>query len=403
MLLWTTIKLALRSMLANKLRAILTMLGMIIGVAAVVAMMALGNGVRQSILNRISRMGKNTIMIFPHSPTIPPVLNGQPLPLTLGDARSILGIRGVKRVSPVVAQFEPVKWEADFTRCNVIGIAPTWLKIHNFQIQNGRNINDFDVRDLASVAVIGPETASRLFGSMDPLGRKITVGTVRFQVIGVLVAKGRQGWYDPDNQILIPYTTAMTDLFGRTVALNNISIQVDHMAELQRVQIACEHRLRQRHDLIAGDTDDFWISNQIRIIQIANRIGGTITWFLGSVAGIALLVGGIGIMNIMLVTVTERTREIGIRKAIGARQRDILRQFLVEAALISLLGGLIGAGAGVVVSHYVHIPRWHTPGRVEPSMVLLALSISAAIGIFFGYYPARRAARLNPIEALRHE
>ncbi len=401
MLIWTTIKIALRSMMANKLRAILTMLGMIIGVAAVIAMMALGNGAKQHILGWVSRMGKNTITVFPHNPKLPSVLNGSPDPLSISDAIAILNIPGVKAVSPVVASNEPVKWGGNFTNCNTIGVAPTWIHIHSFKIQEGRNFTDFDVRDMASVAVIGPETAERLFGSQDPLDRKITVGTVRFQVIGVLVPKGRHGWFDPDNQVLIPYTTAMTNLLGRSVALNHIDLQVEHAADLDPVQAKIETLLRRRHSLIYGDEDDFWISNQLQVLRMANRIGGAFTMFLGSVAGISLLVGGIGIMNIMLVTVAERTREIGIRKAIGARERDIMRQFLVEAALISILGGLVGVAAGVTAAHYVHFRNFS--GQVQPSMAVLALSISAGIGLFFGYYPAQRAAKLNPIEALRYE
>ena len=401
MLIWTTIKIALRSMLANKLRAILTMLGMIIGVAAVIAMMALGSGTKQYILGRVSRMGKNTITIFPHNPKIPSVLNGFPVPLSISDARAILKIPGVKWVSPVVASNESVKWGGNFTNCNTIGVAPTWIHIHSFKIQSGRNFSDFDVRDLASVALIGPETAERLFGSINPLGRKITVGTVRFKVIGVLVAKGRHGWFDPDNQVLIPYTTAMTDLLGRSIALNHIDLQVDHAVDLAPVQTACERVLRRRHSLISGDENDFWIANQLQVIRMANRIGEAFTLLLGSVAGISLLVGGIGIMNIMLVTVAERTREIGIRKAIGARERDIMRQFLIEAALISILGGLIGVAGGVLAAHYIHF--LHFTCYVQPSMAVLALSVSGSIGLFFGYYPARRAAKLNPIEALRYE
>ncbi len=401
MLIWTTIKIALRSMLANKLRAILTMLGMIIGVAAVIAMMALGNGARQHILGWVSRMGKNTITIFPHNPKIPSVLNGSPDPLSISDALAVLKIPGVKAVSPVVASNEPVKWSGNFTNCNTIGVAPTWIHIHSFKIQSGRNFTDYDVRDMASVAIIGPETAERLFGSVDPLGKKVTVGTVRFQVIGVLVPKGRHGWFDPDNQVLIPFTTAMTDLLGRSVALNHIDMQVRHSKDLDPVQAACETVLRRRHSLISGDEDDFWISNQLQVIRMANRIGGAFTMFLGSVAGISLLVGGIGIMNIMLVTVAERTREIGIRKAIGARERDIMRQFLIEASLISILGGLIGVAVGIAAAHFVHFRNFS--GQVQPSMAVLALTISASIGLFFGYYPAKRAAKLNPIEALRYE
>ncbi|MDA8377730.1 MAG: ABC transporter permease [Planctomycetia bacterium] len=401
MLFWTTIKIALRSMSSNKLRSILTMLGMILGVAAVIAMLALGNGAKQHILKWVSRMGKNTITIFPHNPKIPPVLHGAAYPLTIGDARAMLKIPGVKYVSPVVASNEPVKWGGNFTNCNTFGCAPTYIIIHDFQVQSGRMFNDYDCRDAASVAVIGPETAERLFGSQDPLGHTITVRTVRFKVIGVLVPKGRQGWFDPDNQVLLPYTTAMTDLLGRDAALNRIDMQAWHASDLNRVQMMAQKILRVRHALISGDEDDFWISNQLQIIKISTRIVSAFTMLLGSVAGISLLVGGIGIMNIMLVTVTERTREIGIRKAIGARQRDILRQFLIEATLISVLGGLIGVAVGVAGAHYVKFRNFS--GQVEPHMVILALSISAAIGIFFGYYPARRAAGLNPIEALRYE
>ena len=401
MLIWTTIKIALRSMLANKLRAILTMLGMIIGVAAVIAMLALGNGAKKRILGWVSRMGKNTITIFPHNPKIAPVLNGSADPLTLGDAQALLQVPHIRYISPVVTAWQPVKWGGNFTTCNIVGCAPTYIKIHDFKVQSGAMFTDYDCRDMASTAVIGPETAERLFGSQDPLGRTITVSTVRFKVVGVLVPKGRHGWFDPDNQVLLPYTTAMTDLMGRLVALNHIDIQVDHAANLNSVQAACQKVLRLNHALIYGDEDDFWISNQLQVLKMANRIGGAFTLFLGSVAGISLLVGGIGIMNIMLVTVTERTREIGIRKAIGARRRDILRQFLIESMIISLLGGLIGVGVGIIAAHYVKFRSFS--GHVEPSMVLLALSISAAIGIFFGYYPARRAAALNPIEALRYE
>ena len=401
MLFWTTIKIALRSMLANKLRAILTMLGMIIGVAAVIAMLALGNGAKSRILGWVSRMGKNTITIFPHNPKMPPVLNGAAEPLTIGDAEAMLKIPGVKYVSPVVTSSDPVKWGTNETYCNIIGCASTYIIIHDFQVQSGHMFNDFDTRDRSSVAVIGPETATRLFGSQDPLGHTITISTERFTVIGVLVPKGRHGWFDPDNQVLLPYTTAMTKLMGRAVALNHIDMQVDHAVDLTPVQSEAEKTLRIRHSLIYGDEDDFWISNQLQVITMANNIGGAFTMFLGSVAGISLLVGGIGIMNIMLVTVTERTREIGIRKAIGARRRDILRQFLIESVLVSLMGGLIGVAVGVVAAHYVKFRNFS--GQVEPHMVILALSISAAIGIFFGYYPARRAAGLNPIEALRYE
>ncbi len=400
MLFWTTIKLALRSLVGNKLRSALTMLGMIIGVAAVIAMLALGNGARKQILSDVSRNGHNTLTIFAHQPHVNPVLMGTPSGLTVGDADACLKVPGVKLVSPVSAGFKHLQWGTHVDNCNVIGIASTWLKIHDFRVKSGRMFNGMDTRRLAAVAVIGPETATRLFGAINPIGHRIEVGTMPFRILGVLVAKGRHGWYDPDNQILIPYTTAMTDLFAASY-LSHIDLQADHEKDLQPVQTRLTRMMRIRHRLIYGDRNDFWIGSQLQIIRTVSRVTGIFTLFLGCIGGISLLVGGIGIMNIMLVTVTERTREIGIRKAIGARRRDILRQFLIESVLISMLGGFGGAALGIWASSMVHLG--HFTGAVTPSMPIFALSISVGIGVFFGYYPARRAAGLNPIEALRYE
>jgi putative ABC transport system permease protein len=400
MLFWITIKLALRSLLSNKLRSILTMLGMIIGVAAVIAMLALGNGARSQILTDVSNMGRNLITVWPHTPRIKAVLNGSPVPLDVGDSMALMKIPGVIRISPVFNGQQDVQNGNNLTACDVNGTAPTWTAIHNFQIDHGRMFNDFDVMHYADVCVIGAETSARMFADVDPVGHMLMVGPMQFMVIGVLAPKGRTDWGDVDNEVIIPYTTAALNLYA-DLTLDHIDIQTDDAADLLAVQIQVEKILRQRHHLLMNDVDDFDIENQLQLIQVVSRVTGIFAVFLGSIAGISLLVGGIGIMNIMLVTVTERTREIGIRKAIGARQRDILRQFLIESVLVSVLGGLGGVILGVCTSQFVHLGDFH--GIVDPWMVILSISIAAGIGLFFGYYPARRAAKLNPIEALRYE
>jgi len=251
------------------------------------------------------------------------------------------------------------------------------------------------------VAVLGPTTANDLFGDASPLGETVKIKGINFTVVGVLKAKGDQGWSNPDDQAILPLSTAMKQLLGLTY-LNEIDIQADEGADLTRVQEDATAVIRRRHRTAAGTPEDFNVRNQAEILETASSVSQTFTVLLGGIASISLLVGGIGIMNIMLVTVTERTREIGIRKAIGAKDRDILRQFLVEAILMSGLGGLLGVGAGVGVAGIIARFSQFTTA-VEPSSIILALSFSAAVGIFFGYYPAWRAAMLNPIEALRYE
>jgi len=277
----------------------------------------------------------------------------------------------------------------------------TYFGIRNFTIDKGRIFTDAETESSARVAVIGPTTAQNLMGDSDPVDQIIKLNGINFRVIGVLTSKGDQGWSNPDDQAIIPYTTAMKQVFGLT-RLREIDIQAQHESMLNQVQTDVTLLLRKRHRLGDRYDNDFTISNQAEILAQASQVTQTFTILLGSIAGISLLVGGIGIMNIMLVTVTERTREIGVRKAIGAKDRDILRQFLLEAILMSGLGGLIGVGLGIGIA--MGISRFTSFSTiVTGSSIFYSLAFACSVGVFFGFYPAKRAAALDPIEALRYE
>ena len=401
MLFWTTIKLALRSLAANKLRTLLTMLGMIIGVGSVITMLALGHGMQQQVLSNISAMGKNLLAVHPKWTGTNGVINASRENLTVGDARALLrDVPQIRRVTPVLGQRKQITYMDKNTNCEVVGCATTLLVVRNYTIIKGRMFNHFETRLESHVAVLGPQTAYDLFGVLNPIGQTIYIAGNRFEVIGLLKAKGSRGWFNPDNQVLIPYTTGMDQIFGRDY-LDHIDMQVASNANVEKVLNECITVLRRRHHLLFGDPSDFQIFSQEQLLQTVSHVTETLTIFLGAVAGISLLVGGIGIMNIMLVTVTERTREIGVRKAIGACNGDILRQFMLEAVLVSVLGGALGAAMGVTLSHFIHFQKF--VAQVQTSNVVIAMSIATGIGIFFGYYPAWRAAQLNPIEALRYE
>ncbi len=401
MLFWTTIKLAFRSLAANKLRTLLTMLGMIIGVGSVITMLALGHGMQQQVLSNISAMGKNLLAVHPKWTGTNGVINATRENLTVGDARALLrDVPQIRRVTPVLGRREQVTYLNKNTNCEVVGCATTLRLVRNYTIAKGRMFNHFETRLEAHVAVLGPQTAYDLFGVLNPIGQTINIAGNQFTVIGILKSKGSRGWFNPDNQVLIPYTTGMDQIFGR-VYLDHIDMQMAGNANVEKVLNECISVLRRRHHLLFGDPSDFHIFSQEQLLQTVSRVTETLTLFLGAVAGISLLVGGIGIMNIMLVTVTERTREIGVRKAIGACNSDILRQFMLEAVLVSVLGGALGAAMGVALSHFIHFQKF--VAQVQTSNVVIAMSIAAGIGIFFGYYPAWRAAQLNPIEALRYE
>jgi len=402
MLFWTIVKVAFKNLLANKLRTFLAMLGIIIGVGAVISMLALGTGAQKSVMERIASMGTNLLVVRPGQHG----LRGRKLDtsqrLKLEDAKAILEqVLNVYQIAPVVRGNNQLKYFNKNARSNVIGSSITYFPIRNFEIEKGRLFTEVEVERIARVAVIGPTAAKNLFEESSPVGEIIKIKGINFSIVGITKAKGSRGRYDPDDQVIIPYTTAMKQLFGLDY-LHEIDIQAADNANLKKVQEATTALLRRRHHLREGMPDDFYIRNQAEIVEAASEMSQTFTILLGSIAGISLLVGGIGIMNIMLVTVTERTREIGLRKAIGAKNRDILLQFLIEAIVLTSLGGIIGVALGIGAGQM--IAKWTQFLTVAKfSSILLALSFSAAVGIFFGYYPARRAALLDPIKALRYE
>jgi putative ABC transport system permease protein len=402
MLFWMIIKVAIKSLMANKLRSILAMLGIIIGVGAVIAMLAIGTGAKQQVLDRISSMGTNLLIIRPSPKGSAGVISGTQLNLTDEDARAVLEkVDNIKAIAPVVGRQFQVKYLNQNTLTQITGCSPTYLPIRDFEIDSGRVFTDFDVDHWNRVAVLGPVTATNLFGFSDPLGQTIKINGINFTVLGVLKAKGDQGWFNPDDQVIVPYTVAMHVLMGVDY-LREVDIQAQPDSDLDAVQSDIYSVMRQRHKIQPNAPDDVLIQNQAEFVQAFTDTATMFTFLLGTVGGISLLVGGIGIMNIMLVTVTERTREIGIRKALGAREFDILSQFLIEAMLMSGVGGITGMGLGVGVAKLVGD---YTPFAtvVRIYSIILALVFSGIVGVFFGSYPAFRASKLDPIEALRYE
>ena len=401
----TLLKVAAQSILKNKLRTFLTMLVIVIGVAAVIVMVAVGYGAQTSIANQIGALGTNMIMIMPGASASGGVNQGAATfnRLTPADAEKLARESlMLSAVSPVVFTTAQAISQQGNWRTRINGVSTDYQTIRDWGVQSGTFFSEADVRGARKVALLGTTVAKNLYPNVDPVGQQLQIRDVPFTVLGVLNPKGQNaGGQDADDIILIPYTTAQNRLSGRA-RVGQIIGSAYSTQDIPSAQEEIRGILRESHKLGDGDDDDFTIRNQDELAAAASSTTKVMTLLLAAIASISLLVGGIGIMNIMLVSVTERTREIGIRMTIGARGSDVLTQFLVESVAISMLGGLIGVAIGFGGAALLgHITGWSTV--TPPEAVLIAVGFSAAVGVFFGFYPARQAASLNPIQALRYE
>ena len=400
-----TLRIALRALARNKLRAFLTMLGIIIGVGAVIAMVAIGEGAKSTIRAQIAALGTNVLIVLPGSNVQGGVRAGFGNVTTLLDSDA----KAMARELPSVAFVSPVLRRQDQVVAGNLnwgtlaqGVAPEFQQIRDWQVVEGRFLHEGDMDSAAKVAVVGQTVARQLFGNDDALDAVIRIRNIPFRVVGVLGAKGQTGQgTDQDDTIMIPYTTMQKRLM-RITWVQSIVVKAVSAERVEEAQEQITLLLRQRHRIGPEREDDFNVRNLSDIAEAATTTARVMAVLLGSVASISLLVGGIGIMNIMLVSVTERTREIGIRMAVGARSRDIMLQFLVEAVVMAATGGLIGILLGIGSSEV--LKQWaQWPTLISPTIVAIAFLFSGAVGVFFGFYPAKKAASLDPIEALRYE
>jgi putative ABC transport system permease protein len=402
---WQTLFIALRALRRNKLRSSLTALGIIIGVAAVVAMVAVGNGAQASITKQVAALGENLLTVFAGSKSSGGVNSGlgSASTITLADTEAIAReIADVVAVSPEDSTTAQAIANGRNWSTTVVGESPQYLQIRDWKLTAGSMFTDREVRSAAKVAVIGSKTALELFGPINPVGQSVRVKNIPFVIIGLLESKGAgMGGQNQDDRIIIPYTTAMKRVTGDRY-LRSVNLQIRSSERMEIAQAQITSLLRQRHRLTAGQDDDFNIFNQKDIADTVSSVTGIVKLLLGAISSLSLVVGGIGIMNIMLVSVTERTREIGIRIAVGAQPSAIQLQFLIEAVTLSLLGGFVGVVLGVVVAQLVGMVSTFQP-IVTPESIVLAFGVSFAIGVFFGFYPARKASALDPIVALRYE
>jgi putative ABC transport system permease protein len=402
----SAVQIAFRALLRNKMRSILTMLGIIIGVAAVIAMIGIGQGADQSVQKEIASLGSNMLFVTPGSGSQGGLRigNGSTKTLVEADVHAILReCPAVVAAAPATQTSAQIVYEGENWGTRVVGTTPEYFDIRTWPFQSGTSFTHDDVTTAANVAVIGETVRKNLFASTDPVGKNIRVGNLPFLVVGVLVAKGQSAALseDQDDTIIAPLTTVQKKMTGQPwlrFAMASASSRSASYAAQQQVA----GLLRDRHRIRAGQADDFAVRNLADISDVASEASKVMTMLLASIGAVSLFVGGLGIMNIMLVSVTERTREIGIRVAIGATERDVQRQFLIEAIFISLLGGIVGILTGIG-SSYVISSTAGWPIAVSTYAILIAALVSIAIGVFFGFYPARKAARLNPIEALRYE
>lgn len=403
--LFVIVRVSLRALRRNKLRSLLTILGIVIGVCAVITLVNVGNGAQITIENAISSLGTNLLIIFPGSITKAGmrVGYGSVSTLTVEDAHAIQDeCSAIHMVSPVASEAAQVVFQNQNWRTTILGVNPDYQRIKNWSLKSGEFFTQQDVKAATKVCLLGSTVFQQLFGGQDPVGQVIRVKRIPFKVVGVLTSKGQTTFgQDQDDVIITPYTTAQKRLSGINYVsmLMASAVSIDLMGEAQD-QI--RNLLRQRHSIRKEEDDDFTVRNLADLTSVFSIITRSLTILLGSIASISLIVGGIGIMNIMLVSVTERTKEIGIRMAVGATRKDVLFQFLLEAVLLSLLGGCIGILIAIALTSAIaYFSGWSVP--VSIFAILVAFLFSAGVGIFFGLYPARKASLMNPIDALRYE
>lgn len=407
--LWLTIRVALRALAANRLRSSLTMLGIIIGVGAVITMIAVGTGAQARVEDQINSLGSNLIIIMSGSVTSGGARMGSGSGFTISEDDAQVMMRELPEVIVAPALRGGVQIVAGNNNWStgMFGVTPEYTEVRQWALTSGRGFDANDMSGATKVAVLGQTVATSLFGDTDPLDQVIRIRKVPFRVIGVLERKGQSLFgHDQDDVILVPLSSARKRVLGglqaKQRAVNTIWVKVRQGYDMKVAEDQVRDLLRQRHRLQAGQGDDFYLRNLSEVLQAREASSRILTLLLAAVASVSLVVGGIGIMNIMLVSVTERTREIGLRMAVGARGHDILMQFLVEAVTLSLAGGIIGillgAGGSLAIGHFA---EWRT--ELTATSIVLATGFAAVVGVFFGYYPARQAARLSPIEALRYE
>jgi putative ABC transport system permease protein len=399
---------ALRALIVNKMRSALTMLGIVIGVSAVIAMIAVGSGAKARIVEHIAGMGSNLLVVRSGSSTSGGLRMGSgTVPtLTVDDAEAILNeIPSVEHVAPDLPGVAQVVHGNQNWSTSITGTMPEMLEIRNWPVASGRPFTWQEVKGSAKVCLIGWTTMENLFGGIDPIGQIVRIKNIPFTVVGVLSHKGQSGpGHDHDDTIMVPLTTAQKRLFGMEFPgmVRGISIQIKDMELMKEAEQQIKVLLRQRHRIPLNEENDFTVRNLTEVMAGAQESADVMSLLLGAIASISLLVGGIGIMNIMLVSVTERTREIGIRIAVGAKNRDILLQFLTESLVLSLIGGMLGIAIGISGTCALStFAEW--PTLLSAKAILLAFAFAGSVGVFFGFYPARKASRLDPIEALRFE
>jgi putative ABC transport system permease protein len=397
------VRLALARLAVSRLRAALTMLGIIIGVASVIALVAVGQGATSGITQQLESLGTNLLTINPGATTTGLVrgASGSATSLTIEDAAAVAALPGVAAIAPEARTQVVVVSATANTTTQVVGTTADYTTVHNYQLWQGSALTPVEVAEGLRVAVLGSTTADDLGIGADGVGTTISVGGLPYTVVGILQAKGGSGFVSQDDQVLVPLGT-VTKYFTGSDSVRSVAVSVASAGEMTSTTDAITGTLRTRHALAAADTSDFTITTQAQLLSTVGNVTGILTALLAGIASISLVVGGIGIMNIMLVSVRERTREIGIRKAVGARRRDILLQFLIEALTLSMLGGVFGVLVGLVVSAGIDkVAGW--PLVINPTTLLLAVGFSGAVGIVFGVWPARQAAVLDPIVALRYE